>query len=192
MTIDNNLQYQNTRYDGIMGIVIGGLLLALVGCAHIISKDILKDVDREIGFEELRKDPGKYQGKTVLLGGVIVKTENKNDGTLLEIYQTEINNYGEPIDTDISKGRFLAMYKEFLDSEIYRKGRKVSIVGVVHGGEVKKLGEIDYNYPYLTIKEIHLWKEEQPREFGPYHHEFWYPFYRGPLYRWYTPYWLYQ
>jgi outer membrane lipoprotein len=194
MTVNNSLQYRKNKSFVVIGKFISVLFLgsALVGCAHIISKDILKDLDREIGFEELRKDPGKYQGKTVLLGGVIVKTENKNEGTLLEIYQTEINHYGEPVDIDISKGRFLANYKEFLDSEIYRKGRKVTIAGVVSGGEVKRLGEIDYNYPYLAIKEIHLWKEEQPCEFGPYHNEFWYPFYWEPWYRWYAPYRLYQ
>jgi outer membrane lipoprotein len=194
MTFNKDLQYKKDKSFGVAGKLMSVLFLgsALIGCAHIISKDILKDVDREIGFEELRKDPGKYQGKTLLLGGVIVKTENRNEGTLLEIYQTEINHYGKPIDTDISKGRFLAMYEEFLDSEIYRKGRKVTIAGVVRGGEVKKLGEIDYNYPYLTIKEIHLWKEEQPCESGPYHYEFWEPFYWEPWYRWYAPYRLYQ
>jgi outer membrane lipoprotein len=194
MTVNKDLQFKKYDPFGVTGRLMGILILgsALVGCTHTISKDILKDVDREIGFGELRKDPEKYQGKTVLLGGVIVKTENRNEGTLLEIYQTEINHYGKPIDADSSKGRCLAIYKEFLDSEIYRKGRKVTIAGVVRGGEVKKLGEIDYDYPYLTIKEIHLWKEEQPCEFGPYYYEFWDPFYWEPWYRRYAPYRLYQ
>jgi outer membrane lipoprotein len=189
-----NIQYGEKKSFGFIGKLVSVLLLGavLVGCAHIISKDMLKEVDSEIGFDELRKDPEKYQGKTVLLGGVIVKTENKNEGTLLEIYQTEINYYGEPIDIYISKGRFLAIHEQFLDGEIYRKGRKVTVVGVVHGVEVKKLGEIDYKYPYLIIKEIHLWKEKQPCESGPYYIKFWEPFYWEPWYRWYAPYWLYQ
>lgn len=194
MTVNKSLQYKKNKSLGVIVKLMSVLLIgsALIGCAHIISKDVLKEVDREIGFEGLLKYPEKYQGKTVLLGGVIVKTENKNQGTLLEIYQTEINHYGKPIDTDISKGRFLAIYEGFLDSEIYRKGREVTIVGVVSGGEVKKLGEIDYNYPYLTVKEIHLWKEESPREYGPYYHGFLDPFYWDPWYRWYAPYRLYQ
>jgi starvation-inducible outer membrane lipoprotein len=80
MTFNKDLQYKKDKSFGVAGKLMSVLLLgsALIGCAHIISKDILKDVDREIGFEELRKDPGKYQGKTLLLGGIIVKTENRN------------------------------------------------------------------------------------------------------------------
>ena len=189
-----NNNFKKDKYFGVikklMGILL--LILSLTGCAHIISKDILKEVDKEISFEELLKDPERYQGKTVLLGGVIVKTENKQDGTLIEIYQTELDHYGKPINTDVSDGRFLALYDEFLDSEIYRKGREVTVAGTVKGGEVIKLGEIDYNYPYLVIKEIHLWKEQDPREYGPYHRDFWYPLWWDSWYRGYDPYFFYR
>lgn len=195
MTINKNLQYHISGYIGVIVKLTSCLLLAftLTNCAHIISKDILKEVDKEVSFEELQKDPGKYQGKTVLLGGVIVKTENKQDGTLLEIYQTEIDAYGKPRKTDISQGRFLALYEDFLDSEIYSKGRKVTVAGVIKGGEVKKLGEIDYHYPYLLIKDLHLWKEQQPRESYRYHRDFSYPLWWDlSYYRWYDPYYFYR
>ena len=194
MTIHKDLQYQNSRCLGVIGKITSGLLLAfaLAGCAHSISKDLLKEVDKGIGFDELLKDPERYHGKTVLLGGVIIKTENKKDGTLFEIYQTELDYYGEPINTDVSQGRFLAMYDKFLDSEIYRDGRKVTVAGVVNGVEVKKLGEIDYHYPYLIIKEIHLWNEEQPAEYGPPYNYFWNPWWWNPWYPWYDSYWFYH
>jgi len=76
---------------------------------------------------------------------------NKNNGTLLEVYQTEINRRGKPIKLDISGGRFLAHWKGFLDSEIYQKGRKVTIVGVVKGEEMIRLGEIDYRCLSLPL-----------------------------------------
>ena len=193
--MDKNLQYKDRKYLGVLcGIAISLFLaLALVGCAHVISKEILKEADQSISFEELSKDPGRYLGKTILLGGVIVKTENKKDGTLLEIYQTELDTYGAPINTDVSQGRFLAMDKRFLDSEIYRAGRKVTVAGVVNGVESKKLGEIDYPYPYLIIKEIHLWKEEAPLRYGPRYWNFWDPFWVDPWYRLGRPYtWHYK
>ena len=90
------------------------------GCVHVMSKDILQKVNSEVIFAELQKAPQAYREKVVLLGGVIVKTVNKNDGTLLEVYQTEINRRGKPIKLDISGGRFLAHWKGFLDSEIYQ------------------------------------------------------------------------
>ena len=154
------------------------LLAAVIfvfGCVHVISKDILEKIDSEITFAALKKNPQAYREKTVLLGGVIVKTVNKKDGTLLEVYQTKIDQRGKPIQLDVSEGRFLALFKGFLDGEIYQKGRKVTIVGVVQGEEMIRIGEADYQCPLLVIKDIHLWEKEQPRRYEPYPWGPWYP-----------------
>lgn len=165
----------------------------LAGCVHAISRDVLREVDREITFSELITNPTAHRGKVLLLGGVIVQTVNKEEGTLLEVYQTNLDREGRPIQTDISEGRFLALYQGLLDSEIYRKGRKVTIAGTVQGEEVLPLGEIEYHYPYLFIKEIHLWKEEKRPVYEPYPYPWWwdpwwYPWYRYPWYYRYRPY----
>ena len=55
---------------------------------------------------------------------------------------------------DKSKGRFLALYKGFLDVAIYRRGREVTIGGKITGKRVLELGEIEYTYPFVEIKEI--------------------------------------
>jgi outer membrane lipoprotein len=164
------------------------IIFFVSGCAHVISKDILQKVDSEVTFAELKKDTWAYREKVVLLGGVIVKTVNKNDGTLLEVYQTEINRRGKPIKLDISGGRFLALWKGFLDSEIYQKGRKVTIVGVVKGEEIIRLGEFDYRCPYLVVKEIHLWEKEQPQKYMTYPYYPWYPLWY-PWYPYHPGYW---
>ena len=54
------------------------------GCAHVISEDLLKEVNMDINFAELRKNPLTYQGEVVLLGGVIVKVMYKQDRTLFK------------------------------------------------------------------------------------------------------------
>ena len=156
--------------------------VCLSGCAHVISRDVLRGVNTEITFAELRKAPEVYQGKMVLLGGVIVKAVNRKDGTLLEVYQTEIDSMGRPINLDISGGRFLAHYKGLLESEIYHKGRKVTIAGIVQGEQAMRLGQIDYHYPFLIIKDIYLWRKEQHRRYEPYPWGFWDPWWRNPWY----------
>lgn len=176
------------------GIVMARFTLLIIvivfvcGCAHVISKNNLENVDMNITFAELRKAPHTYRDKMVLLGGVIVKTVNKDNGTLLEVYQTEINRRGKPIKLDISEGRFLAHWKGFLESEIYQKGRMVTIVGIVKGEKTIRLGEIDYRCPYLVIQNIHLWKKEQSQKYMPYPYHpwysWWYPWYPyHPVYR---------
>jgi outer membrane lipoprotein len=157
----------------------GIALCLLSGCVHAVSRDVLKEVDKEITFSALIKGPAAYQGRVVLLGGVIVTTVNKQEGTLLEVYQTRLDSAGRPMDTDRSEGRFLALYQGFLDSEIYKQGREVTLVGTVEGEKVQPLGEIEYHYPYLIIKEIHLWEEEEPVQYEPYSWDPWDDF-RGP------------
>lgn len=168
------------------------IVFSLTGCIHVIPRETLKQVDRQVSFTELRKAPGAHKGKVVLLGGVVVKAVNKKEGTLLEIYQTDIDREGRPVRLDRSGGRFLAFYQSFLDSEIYRKGRKVTIAGVVEDEKVVKIGELDYRYPYLVIKVIHLWREERPFVYRPYPRGFWDPWWGDPWYPWYSPYWRYK
>ena len=163
-------------------LVITITVACLSGCAHVISKQVRQEVDPKLTFAELRKDIQAHKGKAVLLGGVIVKTVNKKDGTLVEVYQTQIDGEGRPIKLDVSGGRFLALYKGLLDSEIYRKGRKVTIAGVVQGEKVMRLGELEYHYPYLIIKDLHLWKEEQPQSYEYYPWGLWGPWWWHPWY----------
>lgn len=63
---------------------------------------------------------------------------------------------GRPKDVDDSDGRFLALYDGYLDTAIYTRGREVAVAGDIRGKKVLPLGQIDYTYPFIFIKEIHL------------------------------------
>ena len=165
-------------------------LVFLSGCAHVIPEKILHQVNTEITFAELRKAPYSYVGELVLFGGIIVNTVNKKEGTLLEVYQTEMSRRGKPKELDVSEGRFVALYEGFLDNAIFHKGRKVTLAGVVQGEKIMKIGDIDYRYPYLLIKDIYLWEKEHPLRYAPYPpplYPWWYPYHT-----WYIPYWRYR
>ena len=82
-------------------------LLWLAGCAAAISPEMLKDVDQSIPFEVILKDPEAFQGKTVLLGGDIIETENFPDKTLIIILQRPLDSKEKPSGEDKSKGRFI-------------------------------------------------------------------------------------
>jgi outer membrane lipoprotein len=164
-------------YEGMIrgSFIIGIVFLCLSACAHVIPNETLQQADRELTFSALKKAPEVHKGKAVVLGGVIVELVHKKDGSVLEVYQTAMDRRGKPVDLDSSGGRFLALYQGLLESEIYRKGRMVTIAGIVQGGKVMKLGEIDYSYPYILIKEIYLWEEEKPFRYEPYPWGFWDP-----------------
>jgi len=52
----------------------------------------------------------------------VVQAANLQEGSLLEIYQAEIDFQDKPTQSDLSEDRFVACYDGFLDSDIYQKG----------------------------------------------------------------------
>jgi outer membrane lipoprotein len=139
-------------------VLFSGLIMA--SCASVISKSVMKEVDPNLGFEQLKEDPGAYVGKIVLLGGSIIKTENISDKTNIFILQRPLEFRDEPSSKDISKGRFILTVPGFLDPEIYCPGRKITVAGEIMGKEVHSLDEIDYTYPVIAKKELYLWPLE--------------------------------
>jgi len=54
------------------------------------------------------------------------------------------------------------------------------VAGEVQGKKIQRLGEIDYTYPLISVKEIHLWPVvKKDRVYYPYpcwHYPYWYPY----------------
>jgi len=178
--------------------ILFALLLTATGCANLASRGIQAPNALKVDFVDLQRSPEIYRGKQIILGGVIVKTTNKKEGTLVEIYQTRLDSTNRPIDIDISQGRFLALYEGFLDNKIYQPGRKITVVGLAQGEKVLQLDEIFYHYPFVKVIELNLFQKESPPPSYPYYPYYDYPWYPwgpwDPWYPWYPwpgprPYW---
>ena len=139
-------------------VVALAALLWAGGCAPPFSQGMLDQVDRTITFTELRSDPDRYKGKWVMLAGAIVGTKNTQEGTFIEVLQRPMDHSGQPLDTDATEGRFIISSAKFLDAAVYHAGRLISVIGEVAGLKVQPLGEIEYRYPVVTLKELHLWE----------------------------------
>ncbi len=64
------------------------------------------------------------------------------------------------------------MEKAFLDPAMFPPNTQVTIVGEVTGTEAAKLDDMDYQYPTVVIKNLHVWKEPplaQERNSGPWY-----------------------
>jgi outer membrane lipoprotein len=141
-------------------------ILTLNGCAPTFSREVLDKVDRNITFRDLQADPEQYQGKWIMLGGIIVETRNTQDGTFIEVLQTPTDRQGRPKEADASQGRYIIESPEFFDSTVYYKGKPLSVVGEVKGRKVGSLGEMQYRYPVITAKEIRLWEPKSSPRFS--------------------------
>jgi outer membrane lipoprotein len=142
-------------------LLLTAMIPFLAGCATIISHESLSLVDRGISFKELRQDPDRYVGKHILLGGGIAAVRNTTGGGELELVQFNTDGNGEITDSAASGGRFIAFSTDFLDPALYRIGLLVTLVGTVQGKKTMWLEEVNYTYPVLAIRELHLWQPEE-------------------------------
>jgi len=137
-----------------------GLLAFIGGCVPVISKTLLKEA-QIIPFRELSSEPERFRGKTVILGGIILDLKVEKEKTVLEVLQVPASAYERPKDIEKSEGRFIVEYPSFLDPEIYKKGKAITVGGVVRGKEIGKIGERELVYPLIEGKEIYLWAPEE-------------------------------
>ena len=165
-------------------LLIFCLGLFISGCVSSISKEIRSQVDFSVRLNDVREDPENYLDKMVLWAGVIVSAENLKEGTLIEIVQKPTNSEKRPRNVDQSEGRFLALHEGYLDVAIYAEDREVTVAGNIKETRKRPLGEIEYAYPVIYAKEIHLWpvRSEKTRYIYPaWHYPSWYycPYWRG-------------
>jgi len=157
-----------------IGFVVALFMVAFVSCA-VMPKELREERGkREITLKMVRKSLEIYRGSKVMWGGRIIRCENKKEGTLFEVLQLPLGVEGRPKDVDESQGRFLALYDGFLDCVIYCPGREITLVGEVRGLQRGKLGEMEYVYPVVRAKKIHLWKRRK-EEVEVYHYHYWPP-----------------
>ena len=159
-------------------------LFIISGCAPIISRELRMNVSNELTFQKIIKEPDAHKGKIVLISGVILGSRNTKEGTLIEILQKPADMEGRPKDVDESDGRFLAVDDGYLDTAIYARGREALIAGEVKGEKTLPLDEIEYHYPLIMIREIHLFRPKKEEKIYTYPYPYWY----YPSW-YYYPYW---
>ncbi|MFQ5736363.1 MAG: Slp family lipoprotein [Thermodesulfobacteriota bacterium] len=166
-------------------LVVAAVVLA--GCGSVISKGLVRQVDRQITLDKVQKDPEKYAGRKVLWGGVILNTRNLEKTTEIEVLETELDYNDVPVFREAtSKGRFLIEANRFLDSNVYKEGKGVTVAGKVAGAVTRKIGKMDYRYPVVRPLEMKL-SEELPQDYYMNYPGWGYPYY-DPFYGPYSPY----
>ena len=153
------------------------LFLITSGCAYPISENLRQEAQKDLSFSMVFEDPMAYRGTIVIWGGKVIKTLNRKQGTEILVLQIPLNWRERPEEDDSSRGRFIAKSSGYLDAAVYTAGRKITVAGEVVGKETWPVGEIEYTYPVVTIKEIHLWPREEANIYvPPYYYEDWAPF----------------
>jgi outer membrane lipoprotein len=126
-------------------------------------------------FPVALQNPDAHIGNTVVWGGTIIKTNNLKKGSRIVVLETPLGYETRPIESRFSKGRFIAESSNFLDPELYKKGREITVAGVIAGKKILPIGDTRYTYPVILIKQIYLWEEEleQPQYLYAHPYGYW-------------------
>ena len=161
-------------------------LITTVSCT-VISRQVRSEAESPVPFKMLLEEADKYSGRTVILGGYILETENLVSQTILKVLQAPFRVGEEPDLRDRSQGRFVVYHSGFLDPEVYAKDRAITVAGRVTGSAVEKIGDEHVAYLKIENREIYLWPEHIA--LPPYRYRRPYPgyWYRYPPFA--DPYW---
>lgn len=171
--------------------LIGGALL-LSACAesiHQVQRDtellgvplgLEQEIDATVSFAELKRAPSEYTGRTVMVGGNVLRAKRTGAGTELEVLQLPTAREGGLTEERLrSQGRFLAVQEQFLDPASLPEGTPITVIGTVKGETTRQLDESDYTYPILEIKHIIDWKSiaaRRGRDRNPYYGAYYPPY----------------
>jgi outer membrane lipoprotein len=154
---------------------------------QLIPAALLAQVDQSISFADLRSSPNTYIGRTVLFGGMSMKSHRMKDRTEIEILQLPMVASVPSDQRSQSEGRFIAVRSgEFLDPAVIESDSPLTVVGEVMGAVVKPLDEGEYQYPVLEIKHLVNWKTLQKGRDriagygGGYGYSGYWPYRQGP------------
>jgi outer membrane lipoprotein len=134
------------------------MLLVCAGCASKPASISLAVVD-DVSLTQARDDGDAYLGSTVRWGGVVTEVENKADKTWVFLVGRALKDNEKPIIDGQSEGRFIASFDGFIDPLVYKSGRPLTVVGDIEGSTVRSIGEYDYYFPVVKVRDSHLWAE---------------------------------
>lgn len=149
------------------------LLLNMVYGCTVVSQEVKDEALPPIPLPVLISDVQKYMGDTVIVGGHVVTVENKPGHTEIVALQAPLGVGQRPKNKDLTQGRLVAIYKGFIDPEVYTKDREITIGGKIIGSSVQAENPA-YPYLKLEVRDIHLWAIEAPPD--PYWDDYYYPF----------------
>lgn len=155
-------------------LIIAAIVLA--GCS-VLPKSVLKEADRDITLDMVQANPDRFIGSKVIWGGQILGSQNLEQVTEIEVLETELAFDERPKD-GASRGRFIIQNPGYLDTNIYSKGKKITVAGTVKGVERRKIGKMDYPYPIITPIEIRAFEPLPEYYRDPYYYGYYGPY--GP------------
>ena len=141
-------------------VALVALALLAGGCAT--QPALEPGSEPPLSVSEAREAPPDA-ARRVRWGGTIAGLRNTAAGTsVLEVVSRPLRRDGRPVRNDVTDGRFLAEVDGFLDPEIVKAGRDVTVTGRVDERRTGQIGELDYVYPVVAVEDYRYWTPRPP------------------------------
>lgn len=131
--------------------------LILSGCASVLSQEAIEASQPRIPFQLILEHPDQVEGRTVILGGALLKVHDEGGVSVLEVLEQPLSRRLRPIHRDQSGGRFLVQMKSNVDTKVFESNRLLTLAGRVIDSQSKPVGQTQYRYPVLVPVELYLW-----------------------------------
>ncbi|RUO64973.1 outer membrane lipoprotein [Pseudidiomarina planktonica] len=169
-------------------ILISAAALTISACSAIPEELQTPEGTNLVSFERALTQPTEAVGETARWGGVIASVSNTDNGTIIEVVNFDLKNWGRPLVSDESNGRFRAVLESFVDPLVYQKGRSITVVGEVIEPVEGTIDEYKYLFPTVAVTSKKLWTKERKADvqidYSPlwFRHQFYgpYPYYYRP------------
>lgn len=142
----------------LFSLVIAALSLTSCATAPVLNTT---GAVQDINPSEVAANLEAYQRQSVVWGGVIISNKSLAKGTMLEVLAYPLSNNLEPKIYSRPMGRFIVQAGTFLEPIDYSQGREVTVVGRITKTTTGMIGEAEYTYPIIHLKQIHLWPREK-------------------------------
>jgi outer membrane lipoprotein len=142
--------------------------LAVLSCGQPIAPipgPLLRQVDWTVTDAVLMNAPERYIGRTVVLGGAVLKTVYFPDRAVLEVLHLPLNRSTRPISVlRDSQGLFIAMDSPTSPAARVAPGAVITVVGEVVKPERPGGSTVTGSAPHVHVKHLHVWESSSTEE----------------------------
>lgn len=141
-------------------LVLPAVLLVLAACApaplYKTSANAVIATPAQVA-----QTPERYSGNEVVWGGRIVHVTNFADHSEIELLAYPLDSSQRPRANDSGSGRFIAVLRGYVEPLDYPSGALMTVDGKLNGTRAGKVGEADYLFPLVDVRQSHVWTADE-------------------------------
>lgn len=136
----------------------------LMSCSTNLPSNIRELHPDHPDILSVQQFPEVFVGIKTRWGGRIIEVKNLKQSSELIILGLELNQWGQPKENSEVQGRFIGVSGAFLDPAEFSSNRMITLYGDILRTERRKVGDFEYQYPIIQIKEKHLWPIQDKKQ----------------------------